>query len=565
MKYIESSDRSQLILFPERLDDLVSEENPVRFIDAYVDTLDLAKIGFTKTSINTALPGRPCYSPASLVKLYVYGYFKKVRSSRKLMEQCYINIEMMWLIGRIMPDFRTIADFRKDNAIALKTVFKEFVKMCVDLGLYRTEVGVQDGSKFRAVNSKDQNVTVPKLQKKQEVVEEKINKYLEEMEKNDREESDSPKFTKEEIQKKIEELLKRKEQYGNTVNEMKEKGLTQISFIDPESKLMKTANGGFDVCFNTQIVVDPDSHMIGAFKVTDNCNDLGLLSPIMTAAKEDLGVDVMEVVADKGYEDKADMLECIMNGIIPNVPSVSGKKDYEFEVDYKETVITEEQQDSADPEAIRGCLEAGVIPNVYKDKGIEVTVEEEEQCVSDERSDKVFTLNEEGTAVMCPNGSSLNKVATMYNSGRVRFACRSACKECDEKCTASKFKQVDLKKGQTVYYAKSIQKVKKVVIRLTPDTEKIKIRKTIVEHPFGTVKRWQDGSYLLLKGKVKAEADLALSFLAYNIKRAISMVGVRGLIERMRVIIEANIAVIFYLFQIPIKIRQKPLCSFVFS
>lgn len=332
MQYILGENRSQLVLFPERLDELVSDDNPVRVIDEFVNLLDLGALGFVKTDLNPRSAGRSCYSPKCLLKLYIYGCFKKVRSSRKLMEMCRSNIEMMWLMCRLMPDFRTISDFRKDNKEAIKKVFKAFVKMCAELGLYSKEVGVQDGSKFSAMNSKDNNVTVNKLEKKLQLVEEEISRYLEEMDKNDKDESDAPKYTKEEIEKMLDKLRERKEKYNGYIDEMKEMGVTQKSFVDPDSRLMKTSNGGFDVSYNVQIIVDPQSHMIGAFEVTNQGNDLGQLSPVVSGLKEDLGIDVMDAVADKGYFDKADMLECIMNGTIPHVPSKSGEEAFEFEL-----------------------------------------------------------------------------------------------------------------------------------------------------------------------------------------------------------------------------------------
>ena len=211
MKYIEGYDRLQIVLFPEKVDDLVSDDNPVRVIDEFVNNLDLEAIGFTKTILVQAGAGRPSYSPKCLLKLYIYGYFRKVRSSRKLMELCRSNIDAIWLMCRLMPDFRTISDFRKDNVSAIKKVFKAFVKICMELDLYKAEVGVQDGSKFRAVNSKDNNVTEPKLEKKLQIAEEKIDKYLEELDKNDKEESDSQEYTKEEIAEKLKILRERKE------------------------------------------------------------------------------------------------------------------------------------------------------------------------------------------------------------------------------------------------------------------------------------------------------------------------------------------------------------------
>ena len=533
MKHIEGYNRSQIILFPERLDDLVLEDNPVRVIDIFIDQLNLANIGFNRAILDSSSAGHPCYSVECLLKLYVYGYFKKVRSSRRLMELCNTNIEVMWLIGRLSPDFRTIADFRATNAVAIKKVFTAFTRLCIELGLYGREVGVQDGSKFRAVNSKDNNVTRGRLEKKLEIAAKQIEKYLEELDRNDREERDTPKYTKEEIAEKIKKLKLRKEEYNKLLTMMEKEGVTQISSIDPESRLMKMGNGGFDVCFNAQIIVDPESHLIGSFAVTNECNDFGLLFPVAMKAKEELGIDVLEVPADKGYEDRADMLECLENGIIPHVPSRSGEASYEFTLDYNEAEITEELLNSKKPEDIRTCLRAGALPNVYCGKGIEVSVDELDK--SDENDPRsIFTLSADGSSVTCPNGSTLPKAARLHKKGMTRFTSRSACRKCTDKCTTSSFKQVDLRDGQTVLGEKKQRRVKKVKLRLTPDKAKLLSRKSVVEHPFGTVKRWQDGSYLLVKGIKKASADMALSFLVYNLKRAINMLGTQELVEKIR-------------------------------
>jgi transposase len=533
MKYIEGIDRHQLILYPETLDDLMAYENPIRVIDVFVDNLDLAGIGFKKTNLDKTVAGRPCYSPKVLLKLYIYGYFKKVRSSRKLMELSLINIEVMWLMGRQTPDFRTISDFRKDNAEAIKQVFKLFTQICADLDLYSKEISVQDGSKFRAVNSKDKNLTESKLEKKLELIDEKISKYLQEMDKTDAEESDSPKYTKEEIEEKIKTLRERAGQFNELREKMKEEDESQISFTDPDSRLMKTANGGFDVCYNIQVIVDTKSHMVGAFDVTNRCNDLGLLSPVTSELKKTLCIEMMEVVADKGFEDMSDMLECLMNGTIPHVPSKSGSETYELCFDYKEAIITEELLNSTKAEDIKTCLECGILPNVYKDKGIEISVKEVKEYGSNGPAGEViFTLNEEGTAVICPNGSELTRVARLHGKSKTRFTSRSACKKCDDKCTTSSFRQVDMKDDQMVLSGRkirSVKKVKKVKITLRPDKDKILKRKCVVEHPFGTIKRWQDGSYTLLRGIEKVSADLALMFLSYNIKRAISLMGTQAL------------------------------------
>jgi len=531
MGYIQGADREQIILFPERLSDLVSDDNPVRVIDAFVEQIDFAKIGIKKFKTLQVRAGRPEYSPKHLLKLYIYGYFKRVRSSRRLMELCKTNIEVMWLLERLVPDFRTISDFRKDNIEAMKKVFKTFVRICADLGLYSVEVGVQDGSKFRAVNSKDNCLTKSKLPKKIEMIEEKIEEYFKELDKCDKEENDSQEYSKEEIKEKIRMLNERKDIYNEYMRKMEEEGITQISLTDEDARLMKTANGGFNVCYNVQIMVDPKSHLIGNFQVTNNGNDKGLISQVTQEAKETLGVDVIEAVADNGYEDREDILKCILSGTIPHVPTASGEESYELELDHKENEISEEQINSTKAEDIKACLEAGILPKAYEGKGIEVSIEEKETLAD---GDKCFKLNEEGTAVICPKGKLLGKVAHLKGKGKTRFTSRSACRECKEKCTASKFKQVDLREDQTELREKISRKVKKVIIRLTPDKEKLRNRKCVVEHPFGTIKRSDDGSYFLLKGIEKTTAEMALSLLAYNIKRAINILGVEEIVRKMK-------------------------------
>jgi transposase len=368
------------------------------------------------------------------------------------------------------------------------------------------------------------------------------------MDKNDQMESDPSKYTKEEIQEKIAKLRERKERHEDFLKEMKETKETQKSFVDPESRLMKVANGGFDVCYNAQIIVDPKSHIVGTVEITNNCNDLGQLSPVTETLKEDLGVDVMDVTADKGFADKVDMLRCLMNGTIPHVSLKDGQKSHELELDYKEAVVTEEILNSTKSKDIKTCLESGILPKVYEGKGIKISVYEVDQCTMDGNNQSSFTLNKDGLSVICPNGKTLNKVSRLRSKGKTRFASKSACKNCEDKCTTSKFKQVDMNDGQREVKVKRFQKVKKVGISLTPDKEKIKNRKCVVEHPFGTVKRWNDGSYTLLTGKEKVGADLSLLFLAYNIKRVINILGIPEMLKKMkemREIITGNFSFFF--------------------
>jgi transposase len=472
----------------------------------------------------------------------------------------------MWLMERLTPDFRTIADFRKDNRNAVKDVFRAFLRMCAEMGLYSREAGVQDGSRFRAVNSKDNNVTEPRLAKKLEIAEERMNKYLDEMDKNDRVEGDTEKHTAEEIKEKLEKLAAQKDRYNEILEEMRREGATQKSLTDPDSRLMKTADGGYAVCYNVQIIVDPVSHMVGAVQVTNQCNDLGLLSPVASKARDDLGAGVIEITADKGYENRSDMLGCLMNGIIPHVPSKSDAESYVLETEQKETLITDEMLDSSAPEDIKACLEAGVVPNVYRDKGIEALVEEKSLCGGEgEDARALFTLNDEGTAVICPNGSLLEKKSRQKTRGLTRFASKAACGMCADKCTGEAYKRVDLKDGQTVLRTKKLRRGKVVRITLTPDREKIRGRKCVVEHPFGTVKRWCDGSYTLLIGKEKVGADITLSFLAYNIKRVINMIGTQEFIRRMGEIGGDFLSFFSNLSQSARALRMRSACPRFFS
>jgi hypothetical protein len=351
---------------------------------------------------------------------------------------------------------------------------------------------------------------------------------------------------------------------------MAENNTTQKSTTDPESRLMKN-NGKLDVCYNVQTAVDSKSHLIADFTVTDNCNDLGLLIPMASTAKDALEIKTLEVVADKGYRKQEDILECIQNGIIPNVHVLDGEENYTFIMDYKENQLTEEIINSTETEDIKKCFESGVLPKIYEDSAIIVEVIDPPKSISNVKDDKEeFVVSEEGSidqeeieeeteeefkvneyfvrdrltnTVTCPMGYKLKQKAIVR--GKTRYVNKAACLNCKCKCTTSAYKLVafapDQDIAKSVSQSKKKQKPKNVnystkMVRITfvPDKCSLKLRKTIVEHPFGTIKRWCDGSYLLLKGKIKATADLSLSFLAYNMKRAINMVGIKVIIAKIQ-------------------------------
>ena len=258
MDYIKGQSRMQTTMLPDCIDDLIDQDSPVRVIDAFVDGLDLVEAGFSKALLNKT--GRPPYDPRDLLKLYIYGYFNKIRSSRKLMTECSRNIELFFLLNRLTPDFRTIADFRKDNAKALRNVFRAFVRICMQLGLYQKELLAVDGSKFRAVNSKDHCYNAEILHKKLERIDGHIAQYLGRMDTEDKREPEINKLTPEQVKSAIEQLRARKEKYQGYLKEIDESGQTQLLLTDPEARRMHSKDG-FHCCYNVQTAVDDGSHL----------------------------------------------------------------------------------------------------------------------------------------------------------------------------------------------------------------------------------------------------------------------------------------------------------------
>jgi len=549
MRYIEGEDRAQTTLLPDCIEDYIKEDSPVRVIDAFVDGLDIAEIGIRRATPNET--GRPPYDPRDLLKLYIYGYFNKIRSSRKLRTECSRNIELFYLMNRLTPDFRTIADFRKENVRALKEVFREFVKICMKMGLYQKELLAVDGSKFRAVNSKDNCYNSEVLHKKIKRIDEHITEYLSRMDEEDKTEPDTQTADPEKIQEALRELRERKGKYEEYLKELEESGETQLLTTDPEARRMHSKDG-FHCCYNVQTAVDDGSHLIAEYEVTNHNTDQGLLKDVAESTKKILNAETIEVVADKGYESREDILNCVMNGIVPNVAMKYDKEERLYTIDYVQNDITEEERNSAKPEDIQKCISAGVLPARYEGTAIEVELQEQTEI-------SCFTLNDDGT-VTCPMENILSKIKTRGKN--TIYANKDACRQCPNRCTASKSCKTVSFGPNTKYvpvrmfgsarhslnpipddiphnpYNHSLERAdkvkKKVVLRIKEDKEKLKKRMCLSEHPFGTVK-WYDGAhYLLCKGKEKATAELGLSFLAYNLKRAINMVGVDKLIAAMQ-------------------------------
>ena len=560
MPYQKELNRKQV--FFTCLEDLISEDSHARIIDCFIDSLDLKSMGFSKSV--PAVEGRPSFSASNLLKLFLYGFRHSLNSSRKLEEACRINIEVKWLLKGLEPDFRTISNFRRDNIMHLKKVFFEFNRrllVTLETGFYAI-----DGTKIQANNSKKRNFTANKLDDKIAKLNEATVFYIKQVEEYDSIDNEldpNHKFTKAELEEKVEKYREKTELFLKKRKEMEEKGLTQISLTDSDSKLMNTRNG-FSMSYNVQTAVDSKTHIIKDFKVTDRPSDFGLLSETIDRTKKEKADEIVEVVADKGYECSEDMVECLEKGVIPNVISKSKKQGYELETKYEASEIDENTIKSRKADDIKKCLRAAVIPEVYKDYISDIKVTEKKNLLKEDESPEselpVYKMSEqemreralkgyfvrdaERNIVYCPGGFTL-RAKSFRRNGSVVYANRVACKKCplSNICnkTKSPFKEVEfskdslekpckgfIPKSETISGNKTKRKlVKTKVVKFIfkPDSEKMNKRKNIAEHPFGTIKRNLNGYYFLLRNKIKTTGEFALFSLSYNFKIALNMLG----------------------------------------
>lgn len=558
--YIKGEERGQLVLFTENLEDRIPIESEARTIDLFVENLELNKIGIKRSNPNKK--GTKHYDPRDLLKLYLYGYTHKVRSSRKLEELCRVNIEVIWLMRGIEPDFRTISNFRKENAKELKKVFKEMLMMCGELDLLG-EINSQDGVKIQAVNAKERNYTLNKIDDRLNRLEKTIEEYLKQMDEIDKEEQKGKEkiISKKELEKRIEEKRKKKEEYEKIKKEIEEKGEKQKSLTDKDSRLMKN-NGKFCVCYNVQVLVNEKSHIVVNYKAGSNPGDIGSMEEVNKEAKEIIGEEkVTRNITDQGYKDREDMARCLEEGIIPEVTLGKEEKSYEIEFAYEENEITEEIKGSRKKEDIKRSLRAGIIPEVYKEYLSEIKVVEKTICKTIEEAkgqieeldnnarrdlairEKCFVKNEEESKVYCPEGEILRPKSN-HKDG-IKYCNKLACKNCKNPCTVALFKEITMKKGQNIsstnkkelkekYNSKKKrkkEKVKVVVCRLTPKAEDLKKRMSISEHSHGTMKRNDDAYYFLMKGVDNVNGELAIYYSASNLRRMRNILGIKKINE----------------------------------
>jgi transposase len=490
MNFINGECRNQITLMPDSIEDYVGEDNSVRVIDAYINNLNLVDLKFSKPQPNDT--GRPMYDPKDLLKLYVYGYMNKIRSSRRLETESKRNLEVMWLLRKLSPDHKTISRFRKENTVALKNVFRDFVKLCMKLNLYGKELIAIDGSKFKAVNSKDRNFTEKKLQERIARIDAKIAEYLKDLEDSDwKENIPSGEKSAEEIAQIILELSQRKEIYQSYSDELVQTGETQKSLTDPDSRLMM-ANGKMEVCYNIQTAVDEKNKLIVDFDVTNNAQDKNQMGKMAVKSKEILETEELAVTADAGYDSATDIANCIENEIAAHVASTTGN-DIQICIEVDETEISEIEKFTNG------------------------------RCVY---------IAKRNIAV-CPMGQILYP-SSYKKSGKAVFRNGRACSKCTCKCTIEKYKNFEfsMKKSE---FSKTydVQNFHVKQITVSSNREILKQRKCIVEHPFGTIKRNMDAGYCLTKGLKNVSGEFSLAFLSYNLKRAINIMGTKKLIECM--------------------------------
>jgi transposase len=474
--FVEGVDRGQSTLFPALLDDYVAEDNPVRAVDVFVDGLDLDKLGFV--DVEPLDTGRPGYHPRLMLKLYIYGYLNRVPSSRRLERECQRNIEMIWLTGQLAPDFKTIADFRKDNGKAIREVCREFVALCRKLDLLSAASVAIDGSKFKAVNARDKNFTAAKMKRRLERIDESIARYLSQLETADRHGDAVPEAKVARLKSKIEKLKEEIVRLNAINAEMMKSEDEQISLTDPDARSMATSGKDTGIVgYNVQIAVDTQHHLIVAHEVTNVGTDRHQLANMAKQARDEMAVETLDAVADRGYYDSEEIQACEESGITVTLPKPMTS----------------------------GAKAAG---RFGKQDFVYVAADDVYRCPAGERLTYHYTNVEDG--------KTLRRYWT------------SACKTCALKaqCTTSLERRITRWQHEAV--------LEKVQDRLDHNPDAMGVRRQTAEHPFGTIKCWMGATHFLTKRLPKVATEMALNVLAYNMKRVMIIVGVGGLLEAMR-------------------------------
>ncbi|HFZ0983045.1 TPA: IS1182 family transposase [Klebsiella aerogenes] len=473
--HIEGLGRYQATMFPEMLDDFITEGNPVRVVDVFVDGLQFDALGFE--SVHAKQTGRPGYHPATMLKLYIYGYLNRIQSSRRLEKETHRNVELMWLLERLTPDFKTIADFRKNNGKGIRNACRAFIDLCRQMQMFTDVVIAIDGSKFKAVNSKQNNFTPQKAKDHIARVEQSISHYLSELDEADKNaKSDASKkltaIKLEWLQNRLQEL----QQIQETVGQQPD---NQLSLTDPDSRLMKTNNMNRQVCYNVQTAVDTKNHLIVAHKVT-NTTDRGQLGSVTIMAQEAVGGADITVLADKGYYSRSDIKAVLDSGAMALVP--------------------------------KGDTSGSDRKGLYN------------------RS--MFKYDQKKDVYICPVGSELqNRFAVIEDGLELQMYFNNiACRDCSQRsrCTTSKRDPRRIRRWAHKAEMEDMQ------TRLDASPQTPVLRKQTVEHPFGTIKMWMGATHFLMRRFKNVSTEISLHVLAYNLKRMMTIWGTEGLTVKLR-------------------------------
>ncbi len=476
-RFIEGEDRRQGALLPEYLDDYVTDENPVRVVDVFVDELDLAALGFER--VQAASTGRPGYHPGSMLKLYLYGYLNQVQSSRRLEREARRNTELMWLLGKLAPDFKTIADFRRDNGEALRAACAAFVAICRQIGLLTGGVVAVDGSRFKAVNTRDKNYTPAAVRRRIEQAEASIERYLQALDTADRQEGEEAELRGDRLKERLASLRRQVRELKIMEAEVAQAPDRQISLTDPDARAMATNGKGTGlVGYNVQAAVDAEHHLIVAHEVTNQGYDRNQLANMALQAKSATGAEALTVLADRGYFSGEEILACEQANVTPLVPrplTSSAKADGRFG-----------KQD--------------------------------------------FVYSPEADVYRCPAGEVLSRRMTTIENGQTlhRYWNLSSCRACALKpqCTPAKERRVTRWEHEAIIEA--MQR------RLDREPRAMRVRRQTVEHVFGTLKAWMGATHFKTRRLNNVASEMSLQVLAYNLKRAIAVVGVQPLISAMQ-------------------------------
>ncbi len=474
-RFIEGENRFQSTLFPESLEDYIAKDNSIRIVDAFIDKLPLKQLGFA--GAEPSATGRPGYQPATLLKIYLYGYLNRIQSSRRLERESHRNVELIWLTGRLMPDFKTIADFRKDNRQAIRRVCMEFVGVCRELNLFSATLVAIDGSKFKAVNSRDKNFTKKSVKRRQQKTQANIDRYLAKLDAVDKEEPEIREVTAKELKQKIASMQAKMEQLKQYEAEVEAHPDSQVSLTDPDARSMIKAGGGSTVSYNVQTAVDSKHHLIVAHEVTNATSDRSQLSSMAEQARTALGSKDLMVLADPGYYKGEEIVACYESGITALVPRTNTTN--------------------------------------RKAKG--------------QYSKADFTYDAERNEYVCPAGERLTYRFDSVEKGKTLWVYeRSGCTSCAlrSKCTTSSAKRLKRwEKEQVLDTADAL-------LKKNPDA--MRQRKRLVEHPYGTIKHWMGSTHFLMKRLPNVQAEMSLHVLAYNLRRAINVLGVPKILEQLQ-------------------------------